>query len=254
MLKTRQASKAFGGLQAVSSVDLEVPRGRVTGVIGPNGAGKTTLMNIISGFIAPDLGEITVDGESIAGQLPHQVCRHGVARTFQNLQMFSDMSVLEVVITGCHRHLTVPVWASLLMFPAARREESRAAEEAKELLTRLDVDSSYWPRRAGDLPYGLQRRVEIARALATGPGYLLLDEPAAGLNNEETTALGRTLRELAVGDLGIALIEHDIELVMSVCDRIFVMDAGRVIAAGTPAEVRADATVVQAYLGDTNAG
>jgi ABC-type branched-subunit amino acid transport system ATPase component len=254
MLKTQQASKAFGGLQAVASVDLEVARGRVTGVIGPNGAGKSTLMNIISGFIAPDLGEITVDVESIAGQLPHQVCRHGVARTFQNLQMFSDMSVLEVVITGCHRHLTVPVWASLLMLPAARREESKAVEQAKELLIRLDVDRSYWQRRAGDLPYGLQRRVEIARALATGPGYLLLDEPAAGLNNEETTALGRTLRELAVDDLGIALIEHDIELVMSVCDRIFVMDAGRVIAAGTPAEVRADITVVQAYLGDANAG
>ena len=250
MLKTQQASKAFGGVQAVGGVDVEIARSHVTGVIGPNGAGKTTLMNIISGFIAPDSGQVTVDGESIAGRPPHEVCRHGVARTFQNLQMFSDMSVLEVVITGCHRHLTTPLIASLLMLPSARREELRAKEEAKALLRQLEVEESYWPRRAGDLPYGLQRRVEIARALATGPGYLLLDEPAAGLNNEETTALGRTLRELARGDLGIALIEHDIELVMNVCDRIFVMDAGKVIAFGTPDEIRGDATVVQAYLGE----
>jgi branched-chain amino acid transport system ATP-binding protein len=250
MLKIQQASKAFGGVQAVGGVDLEIARGHVTGVIGPNGAGKTTLMNIVSGFIAPDSGQITVDGESIAGLKPHAVCRHGVARTFQNLQMFSDMSVLEVVVTGCHRHLTTPVIATLLMLPSARREELRAREEAKVLLRQLEVAEDYWPRRAGDLPYGLQRRVEIARALATGPGYLLLDEPAAGLNNEETAALGRTLRHLASGDLGIALIEHDIELVMSVCDRIFVMDAGKVIASGTPAEIRSDAMVVQAYLGE----
>ena len=249
MLKIRQASKAFGGVQAVSSVDVEIARSLVTGVIGPNGAGKTTLMNIVSGFIAPDSGQISVDGESITGRPPHEVCRHGVARTFQNLQMFSDMSVLEVVVTGCHRHLTTPLIATLLMLPSSRREEARAREEAKLLLRQLEVAQSWWSRRAGDLPYGLQRRVEIARALATGPGYLLLDEPAAGLNNEETAALGRTLRELASGDLGIALIEHDIDLVMSVCDRIFVMDAGKVIASGTPAEIRSDAAVVQAYLG-----
>ena len=250
MLKIRQASKAFGGVQAVSSVDVEIARSLVTGVIGPNGAGKTTLMNIVSGFIAPDSGQISVDGESITGRPPHEVCRHGVARTFQNLQMFSDMSVLEVVVTGCHRHLTTPLIATLLMLPSSRREEARAREEAKLLLRQLEVAQSWWSRRAGDLPYGLQRRVEIARALATGPGYLLLDEPAAGLNNEETAALGRTLRELASGDLGIALIEHDIDLVMSVCDRIFVMDAGKVIASGTPAEIRSDAAVVQAYLGE----
>ena len=250
MLKIRQASKAFGGVQAVSGVDVEIARSLVTGVIGPNGAGKTTLMNIVSGFIAPDSGQISVDGESITGRPPHEVCRHGVARTFQNLQMFSDMSVLEVVVTGCHRHLTTPLIATLLMLPSSRREEARAREEAKLLLRQLEVAQSWWSRRAGDLPYGLQRRVEIARALATGPGYLLLDEPAAGLNNEETAALGRTLRELASGDLGIALIEHDIDLVMSVCDRIFVMDAGKVIASGTPAEIRSDAAVVQAYLGE----
>jgi len=249
MLETRQASKAFGGVLAVREVDLQVARGHVTGVIGPNGAGKTTLMNIVSGFIAPDSGQITVEGVGITGCRPHEVCRRGVARTFQNLQMFSDMSVLEVVITGCHRHLRAPLIASLLLLPAARRDEQRAQASAQQLLRQLEVDESWWPRRAGDLPYGLQRRVEIARALATGPGYLLLDEPAAGLNNEETAALGRTLRTLAGGDLGIALIEHDIELVMSVCDRIFVMDAGRVIASGTPAEIRHNAAVVQAYLG-----
>ena len=251
MLRTQGVGKAFGGLRAVHEVTIEVPVGSITAVIGPNGAGKSTLMNLISGFIAPDIGAITVGGESIAGLRPHQICRRGIARTFQNLQMFQDMSAKEVVVAGRQLHRSAPLLSELLMLPAARRVERAAAQEAQELLAKLEVPAGFWERRAGDLPYGLQRRVEIARALATQPDYLLLDEPAAGLYDDETAALGRTLRELAATGLGIALIEHDIELVMSVSDHVFVMDAGAVIANGTPAVVRKDPAVIRAYLGDS---
>lgn len=253
MLATRDVNKSFGGLKALSMVSVEIAPGTITAIIGPNGAGKTTLMNAISGFTAPDSGEITVNGTSIAGLRPHQVCRNGVARTFQNLQMFSEMTVLEAVATGRHLHRREPIYAELLMLPRARRSERAALADASELLDLIEVGQTYRGRRAGDLPYGYQRRVEIARALATEPAYLLLDEPAAGLNNEETAALGRTLRQLAGRGLGIALIEHDIELVMSVSERVFVMDTGAVISSGTPAEVRSDPAVVRAYLGDAHA-
>ena len=253
MLATRDVSKAFGGLKALSTVSVQIAPGAITAIIGPNGAGKTTLMNAISGFVAPDVGEITVNGASIAGRRPHEVCRKGVARTFQNLQMFSEMTVLEAVATGRHLHRRVPIHAELLMLPAAWRAERAALADARELLALIEVGETYWERRAGDLPYGYQRRVEIARALATEPAYLLLDEPAAGLNNEETAALGGTLRQLAARGLGIALIEHDIELVMSVSQQVFVMDTGAVISSGTPDEVRADPAVMHAYLGDAHA-
>lgn len=253
MLATRDVSKAFGGLKALSTVSVRIAPGTITAIIGPNGAGKTTLMNAISGFVAPDVGEITVNGASIAGRRPHEVCRKGVARTFQNLQMFSEMTVLEAVATGRHLHRRVPIHAELLMLPEAWRAERAALADARELLSLIEVGEAYWERRAGDLPYGYQRRVEIARALATEPSYLLLDEPAAGLNNEETAALGRTLQQLATRGLGIALIEHDIDLVMSVSERVFVMDTGAVISSGTPDEVRADPAVVRAYLGDAHA-
>lgn len=253
MLATRDVSKAFGGLKALSTVSVQIAPGAITAIIGPNGAGKTTLMNAISGFVAPDVGDITVNGASIAGRRPHEVCRKGVARTFQNLQMFSEMTVLEAVATGRHLHRRVPIYAELLMLPAAWRAERAALADARELLALIEVGETYWERRAGDLPYGYQRRVEIARALATEPAYLLLDEPAAGLNDEETAALGRTLGQLAARGLGIALIEHDIELVMSVSQQVFVMDTGAVISSGTPDEVRADPAVVRAYLGDAHA-
>ena len=253
MLAIRNICKRFGGLQALRDVNVEADRSRVTAVIGPNGAGKTTLMNVISGFILADGGSVVVDGDETLGLSPHQMCARGVARTFQNLQMFSDMSTVEAVVTGRTRHRKASLFANLLMTPEVRREEAEAFEASRELLTMMAVPESFWPRRAGDLPYGLQRRVEIARALATGPAYLLLDEPAAGLNDNESASMGETLVSLAQQGIGVVLIEHDIDLVMNVSSRIFVMDAGTVIASGTPAEVRTNPDVVAAYLGAEHA-
>lgn len=249
MLAIRNICKRFGGLQALRDVNIEASQACVTAVIGPNGAGKTTLMNVVSGFIGAEEGSITVDGTDTLGLSPHQMCATGVARTFQNLQMFSDMSTVEAVVTGRTRHRKASLFANLLVTPAVRREEEEAFDAARDLLTTMSVPESFWSRRAGDLPYGLQRRVEIARALATEPSYLLLDEPAAGLNDHESAALGEVLLRLANQGIGVVLIEHDIDLVMNVSTRIFVMDAGTVIASGTPGEVRANPDVIAAYLG-----
>ena len=249
MLCIQRVSKRFGGLQALRDVNVEADRSRVTAVIGPNGAGKSTLMNVISGFIAADEGSITVDSRETLGLSPHRMCASGIARTFQNLQMFSDMSTVEAVVTGRTRHRKSSLLANLLMTPAVRREEAEAFAVARELLKAMSVPEAFWTRRAGDLPYGLQRRVEIARALATEPSYLLLDEPAAGLNDSESAALGEALVKLAHEGIGVVLIEHDIELVMNISSRIFVMDAGTVIASGSPGEVRTNPDVVAAYLG-----
>ena len=252
MLSIQHISKRFGGLQALRDVNIEADRACVTAVIGPNGAGKSTLMNVISGFILAENGSVVVDGQETVGQLPHRMCASGVARTFQNLQMFSDMSTLEAVVTGRTRQRKASLFANLLITPAVRREEKAAFDAARELLISMGVPQSFWSRRAGDLPYGLQRRVEIARALATEPAYLLLDEPTAGLNDKESSALGEALLNLAKQGIGVVLIEHDIELVMNISSSIFVMDAGTVIARGTPAEVRKNPHVIAAYLGDEN--
>jgi ABC-type branched-subunit amino acid transport system ATPase component len=250
MLAIQRISKRFGGLQALRDVNVEAERARVTAVIGPNGAGKSTLMNVISGFLGADAGSVSVDGTETLGLSPHRMCASGVARTFQNLQMFTDMSTVEAVVTGRTRHRKASLVANLLMTPAVRREEEEAFAVARDLLKTMGVPEAFWSRRAGDLPYGLQRRVEIARALATEPSYLLLDEPAAGLNDDESAALGEVLLKLAQQGIGVVLIEHDIELVMNVSSRIFVMDAGTVIASGPPAQVRSDPAVVAAYLGE----
>lgn len=253
MLAIRNISKRFGGLQALRDVNVSAERGCVTAVIGPNGAGKSTLMNVVSGFITADEGSVSVDGAQTLGLSPHRMCASGVARTFQNLQMFSDMSTVEAVVTGRTRHRKASLVANLLMTPAVRREEEEAYNVAHDLLGAMGVPASFWARRAGDLPYGVQRRVEIARALATGPAYLLLDEPAAGLNDQESSALGDTLLQLTQGGIGVVLIEHDIELVMNVSKQIFVMDAGTVIASGGPVDVRTNPSVIAAYLGEEDA-
>jgi len=250
MLAIGHVSKHFGGLRALRDVNVEAERSCVTALIGPNGAGKSTLMNVVSGFIGADEGSVTIDGVETLGLPPHRICASGVVRTFQNLQMFTDMRTVEAVATGRARHRKTSLVANLLMTPAVRREEKEAFTVARDLLRRMDVPESFWERRAGDLPYGFQRRVEIARALATEPTYLLLDEPAAGLNDKESSALGEALQKLADEGIGVVLIEHDIELVMNISSRIFVMDAGTVIASGTPSEVRRNPDVVAAYLGE----
>jgi ABC-type branched-subunit amino acid transport system ATPase component len=252
MLVIEHLDKRFGGLLALRDVTVRAAPGEITAVIGPNGAGKSTLMNVISGFIAPDGGRVHLNGADVTGLKPHAICRAGLARTFQNLQMFTDMTVVDAVVTGRTRHLKASLVANLLMTPRAWRDEHEAAGHARALLQTVGIGPQFWGRRAGDLPYGLQRRVEIARALATEPAFLLLDEPAAGLNDDESASLGRTLGELAAGGIGIVLIEHDIDLVMNVSRHIFVMDAGTVIAEGSPEQVRANPDVVKA-LGDEHA-
>jgi ABC-type branched-subunit amino acid transport system ATPase component len=253
MLQVDKLGKRFGGLQALRDVSLRAAPHDITAVIGPNGAGKSTLMNAISGFIPPDSGSVQVGGHDITGARPHLICQHGVVRTFQNLQMFTDMNVVEAVVTGRTRHMKSSMLANLLMTPGVWREERAAAEKARALLQLVGIGPAFWERRAGDLPYGLQRRVEIARALATEPVFMLLDEPAAGLNDDESAALGATLQALAGTGIGIVLIEHDIDLVMKVSRHIYVMDAGAVIAEGTPAQVRSNPAVIKAYLGDEHA-
>jgi ABC-type branched-subunit amino acid transport system ATPase component len=250
MLQVDKLSKRFGGLQALRDVTVRAAAHDITAVIGPNGAGKSTLMNAISGFVPPDSGTVTAGAADITGMKPHEICRRGVVRTFQNLQMFTDMSVLEAVVTGRTRHMKASMIANLLMTPHAWHDERESEERARGYLQTVGIGPAYWTRRAGDLPYGLQRRVEIARALATEPAFMLLDEPAAGLNDDESAALGQTLLGLAATGIGIVLIEHDIELVMNVSRHIFVMDAGAVIAEGTPDAVRANPDVIAAYLGD----
>lgn len=254
MLVIDHLNKRFGGLHAVRDVTVRAAPAEITAVIGPNGAGKSTLMNVISGFIAPDSGRVQIGNKDITGLKPHQVCRAGLARTFQNLQMFTDMSVEDAVVTGRTRHMKASLVANLLMLPGAWREEREALEQARALLQTIGIGPQFWGRRAGDLPYGLQRRVEIARALATEPAFMLLDEPAAGLNDEESASLGQTLVQLAASGIGVVLIEHDIELVMNVSRHIFVMDAGAVIADGLPEQVRSNQDVVKAYLGDEHVG
>jgi len=250
VLQVRKLSKHFDGLNALKEVTLYALPGEITAVIGPNGAGKSTLMNIISGFVCPSAGSVWLCDVQITGLKPHEVCHYGLARTFQNLQMFSDMRVLDVVATGRTRHMKAPLVSQLFMTPRARGDELEARATSRALLRTAGIDEAYWERRAGDLPYGLQRRVEIARALATQPSFMLLDEPASGLNDQESADLGVMLKALCDQGIGIVLVEHDIDLVMHVSRTIFVMDAGAVIAEGPPQSVRCNPQVVQAYLGD----
>ncbi|GGC65019.1 ABC transporter ATP-binding protein [Chelatococcus reniformis] len=249
MLSINGVSKSFGGVHALRDVRMAIPAGVITSVIGPNGAGKSTLMNVISGYATPSAGEVHLDGARISGLPPHRICAMGLARSFQNLQMFVDMPAWEVVATGFYRHQRASLLADLLNLPSSRAEERTAEADARKLLQFLDLDPVWWQRRAGDLSYGLQRKLEIGRALATGPRLLLLDEPAAGLNTSETTALGQLFRKIIAMGVTLVLVEHDLDLVMAVSDSIYVLDAGTVIARGGGEEVRRDPLVMAAYLG-----
>ena len=248
LLATRRLTRRFGGVSAVDDLDLVVPGGGITGLIGPNGAGKTTVFNILSGVIPPTSGRFEIGGIDATGRRPDQIARLGVARTFQNLNLFRSMSVLENVMVPRHLHSRAGVATALLRLPRGRREEDEAQRRAEEVLERLHI-AHLAGEVASSLSFGHQRRVEIARALAAEPRLLLLDEPMAGLSRGEVAELHRLVRGISAEGVTILLVEHDMATVMGLCERVVVLDHGRLIADATPAEVQADEDVISAYLG-----
>ncbi len=251
LLGVEEVSKAFGGVQAVTRVSLDVPPGAIVSVIGPNGAGKTTLLNVVSGFYRPDHGRVLLDGADITGLPPHRVAARGVARTFQNIALFKGMSVLDNLMLGRHVHMRAGVLGSVLYWGLAQREEvahRRRVEEIIEFLRIQDLRR----RLTGSLPYGLQKRVELGRALALDPKVLLLDEPMGGMNQEEKEDMARFILDVnEEWGTTVILIEHDMGVVMDISDRVAVLEMGRKIAEGSADEVRADPRVITAYLGES---
>ena len=248
LLSARGLHKSFGGVRAVSDISLDVSSGSIFAIIGPNGAGKSTLLNLISGIYQPDAGSLSFNGHNLSGMPAHRRVRLGLARTFQKIRLFKQLSVLDNVIAGFHVHHKIPAWQYVLHGPAFARDQRHCREEALRLLefvgmtTRLHV-------LAGALSYGEQRMLELARALATGPRLLLIDEPAAGLNAAEVDVLLDRIRVLRSGGITVIIVEHNMDLVMNVADRIMVMEYGRHLFQGAPAEVQKNPAVIAAYLG-----
>lgn len=249
LLEAIDITKQFGGLTAVNNITLLVEQGSIVSVIGPNGAGKTTFFNVLTGIYKPDRGRITFNGQSLANRRPDQIAALGMTRTFQNIRLFGNMTVLENVLVGMHTRLHAPLWQIITRTPAMRREERRAAERARELLAFVGLTNQI-DDLAKNLPYGDQRRLEIARALAAEPRLILLDEPTAGMNPQETADATRLIKRLR-DDLGVTviLIEHDMRVVMTISERISVLDHGTKIAEGPPEEIRTNPQVIEAYLG-----
>lgn len=249
-LEIRNATVRFGGLTAVNDFSMTIPRGVIAGLIGPNGAGKTTVFNIISGFYSPVSGSIIFDGAPITGLPPHKICERGIARTFQNIRLFNTETCLQNVLVGAHVRQKSSWWMPPLRWPSWQKEEKSISDYAMTLLERLDLADEAL-QKAGELPYGAQRRLEIARALATRPSFLLLDEPAAGMNPQESTELMSLITSIAKDfDITILLIEHDMKVVMGVCEMIWVLEYGLCIAEGKPEEIRNNRRVIEAYLGE----
>jgi branched-chain amino acid transport system ATP-binding protein len=249
ILEVRDLRKAFGGLKAVDGVSFGVPRGCIKAIIGPNGAGKTTLINLITGLERLNSGEVHFAGQRIDTRQPYEIVRLGIARTFQNLKLFADMSVLENVMAGRHSRTHVGLLGAVLRSERSRAEEAAIEADATRLLGDVGL-LAHANDRAGDLPFGKQRLLEIARALATEPKLLLLDEPAAGLNSAEAAELGSFIRRIRDGGTTVLLVEHHMELIMDISDEIFVLNFGQYLAQGTPGEVKNNPAVIAAYLGD----
>lgn len=248
MLKIRGLYKNFGGLEILRNVGLDVNPGSITGLIGPNGAGKTTVFNCITGLVTPTRGEITLGSHDLLSVAPHQVTQLGVARTFQNIRVFKEMTLLENVIVGMHDRLDYSPASLLLSLPGFKKEEDKAVRDAIELLRWFRLENKA-TQLASSLSYGEQRRLEFARALATQPKLLLLDEPVAGMNGAEKTELMNELKNIRDRGVTIFLIEHDMRFVMGLCDQITVLNFGEVIAQGSPNEIKKNPLVIEAYLG-----
>ncbi|MEJ5298104.1 MAG: ABC transporter ATP-binding protein [Armatimonadota bacterium] len=249
-LETRGLTKRFGGLVAVDSLDLVLPEGGLVGLIGPNGAGKTTVFNLVSGLYAPDAGSILVRDHDLAGHPPHEVARHGIARTFQNIRLFGSLTALDNVRVGAHMVCGGSYLSAILGGRQSRELDRRSREQAMQVLRDIGIER-YANELASSLPYGVQRKLEIARALASSPSVLLLDEPACGMNPQETAELmDLVARLLEEWKLSILLIEHDMRFVMGICQTIYVLDYGKTIACGPPEAIRNDPAVIEAYLGD----